>query len=418
MAALGVERKETSAVAGACNFNFPETIVNLETSPDHAGWLMKSPSLKLSANWAEQTTGRRTMRQQMNLKRIMPQTTICVIFALHNSKTVMKIVVVGATGLVGQEILKVMEERNFPFEELFLVASSRNVGKEIEFKHKKYRIIGVEEACNLAADIAIFSAGGGTSTEWAPKFAERGTIVIDNSSAWRMDPTKKLVVPEINGHVLKIDDRIIANPNCSTIQMVMALAPLHVKYKLRRVVVSTYQSVTGTGKDAVQQLMDERNGVNGPKVYPHPIDMNALPHIDVFLDNGYTKEEMKMVNETRKIMGDNSIGVTATTVRVPTIGGHSEAVNAEFHKDFDLNDVKELLEATPGVIVMDDIRNNVYPMPILSQGRDEVFVGRLRRDESQPNTLNMWIVADNLRKGAATNAVQIAEFMMEKNLVY
>lgn len=330
----------------------------------------------------------------------------------------MKIVVVGATGLVGQEILKVMEERNFQFDELYLVASARNVGKEIEFKGKRYAIIGMEEACSLGADIAIFSAGGGTSLEWAPKFADKGTIVIDNSSAWRMDPTKKLVVPEINGHVLKIDDRIIANPNCSTIQMVMALAPLHVKYKLKRIVVSTYQSVTGTGKDAVQQLMNERGGVEGTKVYPHPIDMNALPHIDVFLDNAYTKEEMKMVFETQKILGDTTIGVTATTVRVPTIGGHSEAVNAEFYKDFNLGEVREILENSPGVIVMDDVKKNVYPMPIHSHGKDEVFVGRIRRDESQPRTLNLWIVADNLRKGAATNAVQIAEFMLEKNLVY
>lgn len=330
----------------------------------------------------------------------------------------MKTVVVGATGLVGQEILKVMEERNFQVDELYVVASAKNVGKEIEFRNKLYKIMSMQDACDLGADVAIFSAGGATSLEWAPRFADKGTIVIDNSSAWRMDPTKKLVVPEINGHVLRIDDRIIANPNCSTIQMVMALAPLHVKYKLRRIVVATYQSVTGTGKDAVQQLMDERKGVEGTKVYPHPIDMNALPHIDVFLDNGYTKEEMKMVNETRKILGDDSIGVTATTVRVPTIGGHSEAVNAEFYRDFDLTEVRELLENTPGVVVLDDIKNNVYPMPILAHGKDEVFVGRIRRDESQPKTLNLWIVADNLRKGAATNAVQIAEFMMEKNLVY
>jgi aspartate-semialdehyde dehydrogenase len=254
--------------------------------------------------------------------------------------------------------------------------------------------------------------------EWAPKFAEAGSIVIDNSSAWRMDPTKKLVVPEINGHVMTIDDRIIANPNCSTIQMVMALAPLHVKYRIKRIVVSTYQSVTGTGKDAVQQMMDERKGINGPKVYPHPIDMNALPHIDVFGDNGYTKEEMKMVNETRKILNDNKIGVTATTVRIPSIGGHSEAVNVEFEEDFNISEVRTILASTPGVIVQDDPKNNVYPMPINSKGRDEVFVGRIRRDESQPNTLNMWIVADNLRKGAATNAVQIAEFMMERSLVY
>ncbi len=330
----------------------------------------------------------------------------------------MKIVVVGATGLVGQEILRVMEERNFQFDELYLVASPRNVGKEISFKNKKYTIIGMQAACDLAADVAIFSAGSGTSLEWAPKFADKGTIVIDNSSAWRMDPDKKLVVPEINGHVLRIDDRIIANPNCSTIQMVMALAPLHVKYKLKRIVVSTYQSVTGTGKDAVQQMMDERKGVEGSKVYPHRIDMNTLPHIDVFLDNLYTREEMKMVNETHKILGDHSIGITATTVRVPTVGGHAEAVNAEFHKEFDLGEVREILEHTPGVIVMDDVKNNVYPMPIHSQGKDEVFVGRIRRDESQSKTLNLWIVADNLRKGAATNAVQIAEFMMEKNLVY
>lgn len=329
----------------------------------------------------------------------------------------MKTVIVGATGLVGQEILRVMAERNFSYNDLYLVASGRNVGKEIDYKEKRYTIMGIEEACNLAAEIVIFSAGGSTSLEWAPRFAEKGSIVIDNSSAWRMDPTKKLIVPEINGHVLGPDDRIIANPNCSTIQMVMVLAPLHVRYKIKRVVVSTYQSVTGTGKDAVQQLMNERQGIEGIKVYPHPIDMNALPHIDVFQDNGYTKEEMKMVNETRKILGDDSIGVTATTVRVPTIGGHSEAVNVEFHSDFDLDEVRELLESTPGVIVMDDVKNNIYPMPILTQGKDEVFVGRIRRDESQPKTLNLWIVADNLRKGAATNAVQIAEYMMEHSLV-
>lgn len=330
----------------------------------------------------------------------------------------MKLAVVGATGLVGQEILNVLEERSFPFDELYLVASPKSVGQKMTFKGKEYQIKSIEEVCKLAPDVAIFSAGGGTSLEWAPKYAEAGTIVIDNSSAWRMDPTKKLVVPEINGNVLTIDDRIIANPNCSTIQMVMALAPLHVKYGLKRIVVSTYQSVTGTGKDAVQQMMDERKGVTGTKVYPHPIDMNALPHIDSFLDNGYTKEEMKMVNETRKIMGDNSIGVTSTTVRIPSIGGHSEAVNVEFKEDFNLSEVRSILASTPGVIVQDDPKNNIYPMPINSKGRDEVFVGRLRRDESQPNTLNMWIVADNLRKGAATNAVQIAEFMLERSLVY
>ena len=330
----------------------------------------------------------------------------------------MKLAVVGATGLVGQEILKVLEERSFPFTELYLVASPKSVGQPVTFKGKEYKIKGIDEVCQLAPDVAIFSAGGVTSLEWAPKFAEAGTIVIDNSSAWRMDPTKKLIVPEINGHVLTIDDRIIANPNCSTIQMVLVLAPLHVKYRLKRVVVSTYQSVTGTGKDAVQQMMDERNGITGPKVYPHPIDMNALPHIDSFLDSGYTKEEMKMVNETRKILGDDTIGVTSTTVRIPSIGGHSEAVNAEFYEDFNISEVRTILAGTPGVIVQDDPKNNVYPMPINSKGRDEVFAGRIRRDESQPRTLNLWIVADNLRKGAATNAVQIAEFMLEKSLVY
>lgn len=329
----------------------------------------------------------------------------------------MKLAIVGATGLVGQEILKVLEERAFPFSELYLVASAKSVGQTISFKGKDYSVRGIEEVCALAPDIAIFSAGGGTSLEWAPKFAEKGTIVIDNSSAWRMDPDKKLIVPEINGHVLKIDDRIIANPNCSTIQMVMALAPLHVKYRIRRIVVSTYQSVTGTGKEAVQQMMNERQGIDGGKVYPHPIDMNALPHIDSFLDSGYTKEEMKMVNETRKILGDPTIGVTSTTVRIPAVGGHAESVNVEFREDFNLSEVRSTLASTPGVIVQDDPKNNVYPMPINSKGRDEVFVGRLRRDESQPNTLNMWIVADNLRKGAATNAVQIAEFMMERSLV-
>jgi aspartate-semialdehyde dehydrogenase len=330
----------------------------------------------------------------------------------------MKLAVVGATGLVGQEILKVLEERSFPFDDLYLVASAKSVGQTISFKGKSYTVKSMEETVKLAPDVAIFSAGGNTSLEWAPKFAEAGTIVIDNSSAWRMDPTKKLIVPEINGNELGIDDRIIANPNCSTIQMVLALAPLHVKYKLKRIVVSTYQSVTGTGKDAVQQMMDERKGIDGPKVYPHTIDMNVLPHIDSFLDNGYTKEEMKMVNETRKILGDKNIGVTSTTVRVPTIGGHSEAVNAEFYEDFNLSEVRSILASTPGVIVQDDPKNNIYPMPINSKGRDEVFVGRLRKDESQPKTLNMWIVSDNLRKGAATNAVQIAEFMLEKSLVY
>jgi aspartate-semialdehyde dehydrogenase len=328
----------------------------------------------------------------------------------------MKLAVVGATGLVGQEVLKVLQERHIEFSELYLVASSKSVGQTLMFKDKEYPIKSIEAVCELNPDIAIFSAGGGTSLEWAPRFAEKGCVVIDNSSAWRMHPDKKLIVPEVNGHELEADDKIIANPNCSTIQMVLALAPLHAKYKIKRIVVSTYQSVTGTGKDAVQQLMDERNGIEGVKVYPHPIDMNILPHIDSFLDNGYTKEEMKMVNETKKIMGDQSIAVTATTVRVPAIGGHSEAVNVEFHSDFNLEEVRQILSRAPGVIVEDEVKNNVYPMPINAHGKDEVFVGRLRRDESQANTLNMWIVADNLRKGAATNAVQIAEFIMENHL--
>jgi aspartate-semialdehyde dehydrogenase len=330
----------------------------------------------------------------------------------------MKLAIVGATGLVGQELLKVIEERNFPFDELLLVASSKNVGKTIKFKGKDFSIVSMEQAVEAVPDVAIFSAGGGTSLEWAPKFAAKGTVVIDNSSAWRMDPTKKLIVPEINGNTITDKDLIIANPNCSTIQMVVALAPLHKRYKLKRIVVSTYQSVTGTGKDAVTQLMNERQGIDGQKVYPYKIDFNALPHIDVFLDNGYTKEEMKMVNETHKILGDSTIGVTSTTVRIPAIGGHSEAVNAEFHHDFDLAEVRQILEQSEGVIVEDDVKNNVYPMPIHSHGKDEVFVGRIRRDESQANTLNMWIVADNLRKGAATNAVQIAEFMLKNELVH
>jgi aspartate-semialdehyde dehydrogenase len=319
---------------------------------------------------------------------------------------------------VGSEMLKVLEERNFHFDELYLVASERSVGTKIKYKGKEYSVIGMQTAVDIKPDIAIFSAGGGTSLEWAPKFAEAGTIVIDNSSAWRMDPTKKLVVPEINGSTLRIDDRIIANPNCSTIQMVMVLAPLHKKYGIKRVVVSTYQSVTGTGKKAVDQMMAEREGKSEPKVYPHPIDMNVLPHIDVFLDNGYTKEEMKMVKETTKIMGDDSIKVTATTVRVPTIGGHSEAVNIEFANDFDLAEVRDILSNTPGVILQDEPSKNIYPMPIWAHNKDEVFVGRIRRDESQANTINMWIVADNLRKGAATNAVQIAEYLVEANLVF
>ncbi|SHN23922.1 aspartate-semialdehyde dehydrogenase [Cyclobacterium lianum] len=328
----------------------------------------------------------------------------------------MKLAVVGATGLVGSEILEVLEEHNFPFDELLLVASERSAGKKITFKGKEYTVIGLKQAVAEKPDIAIFSAGGNTSKEWAPLFAEAGTIVIDNSSAWRMDPSKKLVVPEINGKVLRIDDRIIANPNCSTIQMVLALAPLREKYGIKRIVVSTYQSVTGTGKDAVDQMMAERKGEEATMVYPYKIDLNVLPHIDVFQENGYTKEEMKMINETKKIFGDDSIQVTATAVRIPVMGGHSESVNVEFHKDFDLDEVKRLLSNTPGVVLEDDPANNVYPMPLNAHKKDEVFVGRLRRDDTQPNTLNMWIVADNLRKGAATNAVQIAEYLMEHSM--
>jgi len=330
----------------------------------------------------------------------------------------MKIAVVGATGLVGTVMLKVLEERNFPLTELIPVASEKSVGKEISFKGKKYAVVSMDTAIAMKPDIALFSAGGGTSLKEAPRFAEAGTTVIDNSSAWRMDPSKKLVVPEVNADVLGKDDKIIANPNCSTIQMVVALKPLHDKYKIKRVVVSTYQSVTGTGVKAVDQLMNERKGVtDGPMAYAYPIDLNVIPHIDVFTDNGYTKEEMKMILETKKIMGDDSIRVTATTVRIPVMGGHSESVNIEFEQDFDLAEVRALLEATEGVIVVDDPANLKYPMPKDAHEKDEVFVGRIRRDESQPNTLNMWVVADNLRKGAATNAVQIAEYLVKQELI-
>ena len=330
----------------------------------------------------------------------------------------MKVAVVGATGLVGGKMLQVLEERNFPLDELIAVASERSAGKQITYKGKKHTVIGMAEAVAARPDIAIFSAGGGTSLQWAPKFAEVGTTVVDNSYAWRMDPTKKLVVPEINASVLTKEDKIIANPNCSTIQMVLALAPLHKRYGIKRVVVTTYQSITGTGKRAIDQMTAERAGEkNVPMIYPYRIDMNILPHIDSFLDNGYTKEEMKMVNETCKIMQDDSIKVTATTVRVPTMGGHSEAVNVEFKEDFTLEEVKNLLSAMPGIVVQDDPKNNIYPMPLTAHEKDEVFVGRLRRDESQPNTLNMWVVADNLRKGAATNAVQIAEYLVANKLV-
>ncbi len=329
----------------------------------------------------------------------------------------MKVAVVGATGLVGGEMLKVLAERNFPVTELIPTASENSIGKEIEFKGKKFKVVSVADAIAKRPDIALFSAGGSTSLALAPKFAEVGTVVIDNSSAWRMDPTKKLIVPEVNAHTLTAEDKIIANPNCSTIQMVVALQPLHEKYTIKRVVVSTYQSVTGTGKKAVDQLLAERAGATDvPMVYPHTIDLNVLPHIDVFLDNGYTKEEMKMVNETKKIMGDDSIQVTATTVRIPVMGGHSESVNIEFAHEYELKDVFELLQNAPGIVVVDDVANFKYPMPKDAHGKDEVFVGRIRRDESQPKTLNMWIVADNLRKGAATNAVQIAEYLMENVL--
>ncbi len=330
----------------------------------------------------------------------------------------MKVAVVGATGLVGSEILKVLEERNFPVTEIIPVASERSIGKKITFKGKEFTIVGYEEAIKMQPNVAIFSAGGSTSKEIAPLFAVAGITVIDNSSAWRMDPSKKLIVPEVNADVLTAADKIIANPNCSTIQMVVVMKPLHDKYKIKRVVVSTYQSVTGTGKAAVDQLFAERAGDESvSKVYPHKIDLNVLPHIDVFQENGYTKEEMKMIKETNKIMGDDSIRVTATTVRIPTIGGHSEALNIEFEKDFDLDTVRELLAATEGVIIQDDPKNNIYPMPVNAHGKDEVFVGRIRRDESQDNTLNLWVVADNLRKGAATNAVQIAEHLLKKGLI-
>jgi aspartate-semialdehyde dehydrogenase len=331
----------------------------------------------------------------------------------------MKLALVGATGLVGQEMLKLLQERNFPLTEFFPVASEKSVGKSCHFQGKEHKIMGIEQALELKPDIALFSAGSRVSMDYAPRFAEKGCIVIDNSSAWRMDPTKKLIVPEINGNILRIDDRIIANPNCSTIQMVMALAPLHKSWGIRRIVVSTYQSVTGTGKEAVDQLQDEiENGHSDRMVYPHPIHKNALPHVDVFLDNGYTKEEMKMVNETRKILGDDNIEVTATCVRLPIEGGHAESVNVEFQQDYTIDKVYELLHETPGVTVLDEPSENLYPMPITAQGKDEVYVGRIRRDESQQKALNLWIVADNLRKGAATNTVQIAEFLLEQNLIF
>ncbi len=329
----------------------------------------------------------------------------------------MKVAIIGATGMVGEVMLKVLAERNFPISELIVVASDKSLGKEIEFKGKKYKVIGLEEALNQVPDIALFSAGGQTSLNWAPKFAEKGTTVIDNSSAWRMDGSKKLIVPEINADSLTSKDKIIANPNCSTIQLVMALAPLHKKYKIKRVVVSTYQSITGTGVKAVQQLENEFKGETGEMAYKYQIHKNAIPQCDVFEENGYTKEEMKLVRETQKILNDMTISVTATAVRIPVVGGHSEAVNVEFEKDFHLSEVRQILHQTQGIKLQDNLDTFTYPMPLYSQGKDEVFVGRIRRDESQPNSLNMWIVADNLRKGAATNTVQIAEYLVKHNLI-
>ncbi len=329
----------------------------------------------------------------------------------------MKIAIVGVTGMVGGIMLQVLEERNFPVTELYPVASVNSVGKEIIFKGKPYKVLSLEQAVSKKVDIAIFSAGGDISSEWAPKFAEAGITVIDNSSAWRMDKTKKLIIPEINANVLTKEDKIIANPNCSTIQMLVAINELHKKYKIKRIVVSTYQSITGTGVKAVKQLEDERRGIEGEKIYPHNIDKNCLPHCDVFTENAYTKEEMKLVNETCKIFDDNSIKVTATAVRVPVVGGHSESVNIEFENEYDLSELKQIIENTEGVKVIDDVDNNLYPMPIEAKGKDDVFVGRIRRDFSQEKTVNLWIVADNLRKGAATNAIQIAEYLIKNKLL-
>ena len=329
----------------------------------------------------------------------------------------MKIAVVGATGMVGTVLLKVLEERNFPITELLPVASERSIGKQLVYKDKLYSIIGMQEAIDAKPDLAIFSAGGETSLKWAPKFAAVGTTVIDNSSAWRMDAAKKLIVPEINAHVLTKQDKIIANPNCSTIQLVMALAPLHKKYTMKRVIVSTYQSVSGTGVKAVQQMENEMAGIKGEMAYPYPIHQNALPHCDVFEENGYTKEEMKLAREPQKILDDRTFSISATAVRIPTAGGHSESVNVEFLNDFDLSEIRSILHNTPGVVVQDNPDTNTYPMPIYAQNKDSVFVGRIRRDETQPNTLQLWIVSDNLRKGAATNAVQIAEYLVANKLV-
>ncbi len=329
----------------------------------------------------------------------------------------MKVAVVGATGMVGEIMLQVLAERNFPVTELIPVASEKSVGKEIEWKGKSYKVVSLQTAVDLNPEIALFSAGGETSLEWAPKFAAVGTTVIDNSSAWRMDETKKLIVPEINASLLTQEDKIIANPNCSTIQMVMALAPLHTKYDIKRIVVSTYQSITGTGVKAVQQLENEYAGIEGEMAYKYPIHRNAIPQCDSFEANGYTKEEMKLVRETQKILNDKTIAVTATAIRIPVVGGHSETVNIQFENDFEVNEVRQILQNTPGITVQDNLDTYTYPMPIYAQGKDDVFVGRIRRDESQPNTINMWIVSDNLRKGAATNTIQIAEYLVTNNLV-
>ncbi len=328
----------------------------------------------------------------------------------------MRVAVVGATGMVGNVMLAVLREQNFPITELIPVASEKSVGTAIEFGSQTYKVVGLATAVAMKPDVAIFSAGGETSLEWAPKFAEVGTFVIDNSSAWRMDPTKRLIVPEINGDILTADDKIIANPNCSTIQLVLTLAPLHKKYGIKRVIVSTYQSITGTGVKAVQQMENERAGISGEMAYHYPIDKNCIPHCDTFLENGYTKEEMKLMNEPKKIL-DSAIQVTATAVRVPVVGGHSEAVNIEFENDFDINEVRKILHETSGITLKDDPTTNTYPMAKYAEGKDDVFVGRIRRDESQANTLNLWIVADNLRKGAATNAVQIAQLLIKKGIL-
>lgn len=328
----------------------------------------------------------------------------------------MKVAVVGATGMVGNVMLQVLEERNFPVTELIPVASEKSIGQTIVFKGKEYKVIGLAQAVSLKPDIALFSAGGSISTEWAPKFAQVGTIVVDNSSAWRMDPTKKLVIPEINADVLTKEDKIIANPNCSTIQMLVALSPLR-KYGIKRIIVSTYQSITGTGVKAVKQLENEYRNEKGEMAYHYPIHRNAIPHCDVFEPNGYTKEEMKLVRETKKIFADDTIRVTATAVRIPVVGGHSESVNVEFEQDFDLTEVRKILSKAPGITLQDNTDTNTYPMPIYAQGKDDVFVGRIRRDESAPNSLNMWVVADNLRKGAATNTIQIAEALIKKGFL-